>query len=417
MPSCLVCQQAIEPFLSFGRMPRADAFITPEEIDGEFFFHLAAGRCGGCGMVQLCERVPDALMFHDTYAYYSSTSAGMQRHFARFAGEVQQRLGGVVTGVVNGGVTSGAPFVVEIGCNDGILLEGFAKAGIRHLGLDPAGNVVGDAVRKGLTVRQAFFTEATAADIVQEHGRADAIVAANVICHVADIHSVFAGVRRLLSPEGLFIFEDPYIGAILEANALDQFYDEHVFYFSAASVQHLAAMHDFEIVDISPQPVHGGELRYTLARRGAHRPTPESAAWLEREAASGLSGSLAPYAAFAVRAAAVRDELTATVRSLRAAGHRIVGYGATAKSATLINYCGFGPADIEYIADVTPGKQRKLTPGAHIEVRPPDAFRSNPPAYALLFAWNHEAKIRAKEAWFEEGGGRWITYVPAVRIL
>lgn len=402
--ACLVCDGPLEPFLSFGRMPRADAFLTEAELEHEFFFSLAVGLCDACGMVQLCERVPDAFMFHDAYAYYSSISTRMQRHFVAYADDVRSRA-----------LTSPDAFAVEIGCNDGILLEPLAAGGTRHLGIDPSANVLATAARKGLTVQQAFFNERTAAEIEREYGPADAIVAANVVCHIADIHSVFAGVRRLLRPSGLFVFEDPSIGAIVESNAVDQMYDEHVFYFSLSSVQHVAGLHGLEVVDVCPQPVHGGELRYYLAHRGVHAPTGAVAGWLGQERKAGLAAN-ATYRQFAARAAAIRDDLRATIARLLGAGRRLAGYGATAKSSTLINYCGFGPAEIEYIADVTPLKQGKLTPGAHIPVRSPEYFRAHYPDYAVLFAWNHEQEIRAKEAGFEAAGGRWITYVPKVTI-
>ena len=385
-------------------MPLADAFVDPAGPVDEFFFNLAIGLCESCGLVQLCDRVPDHYMFHNAYVYFSSTSAGMRRHFGAYAADVRQRLGGVE-----------APFVVEIGCNDGILLEAFAAAGLRHLGIDPAGNVLAEAARKGLTVRQAFFGERTAADIAALYGRADAIVAANVICHIADIHSVFAGVRRLLAPDGLFIFEDPYVGAMVDNTALDQIYDEHVFYFSVSAVRRLAASYDLEIVDVAFQPVHGGELRYYLGRRGAHTPSRAVGEWIERERAGGL---VTPdlYGQFAARAARIRDEFRATISTLVSKGHRIAGYGATSKSSTIINYCGLGPREIEFIADVTPAKQGKLTPGAHIPVRPPEFFRSHYPDFAVLFAWNHAREIREKESAFEAQGGRWITYVPDVTV-
>ena len=294
-----------------------------------------------------------------------------------------------------------------------MLLECFRARGIRHLGVDPAGNVVAEAARKGLSVRQASFNEGTACDIATEHGRADVIVAANVICHIADIHSVFAGVRQLLMPSGLFIFEDPYVGSILEQNAFDQIYDEHVFYFSLAAVERIAGMHGLEVIDLCPQPVHGGEMRYYLGVRGAHAPAPSVREWRNREKLSGVCSS-PPYRRLAAQAAVIRDTLAETVNRIASDGYRIAGYGATAKSCTVINYCGFTARQIEYIADVTPAKQGKLTPGAHIPVRPPEIFRSSYPDYAVLFAWNHEAEILAKEAPFEAAGGRWITYVPEV---
>ena len=389
-------------------MPRADAFLDPSRTADEFFFTLAAGRCHACGMVQLCERVPDAFMFHDTYAYYSSISTRMADHFATFAHDVRRRALGPSP-------LTRDPFVVEIGCNDGIMLDAFARAGIRHLGIDPAANVLAEATRKGLTVRHGFFNESTAAEIRSEHGCADAIVAANVVCHVADIHSLLAGVRLLLKPSGLFVFEDPYIGAILEQTALDQIYDEHVFYFSLASVSHVASMHGLEVVDVAAQPVHGGELRYYIAHRGAHTATAAVQEWLDRESASGAA-SAGACERFAARAAGIRDDLRRTVTRLVAEGHRVAGYGATSKSSTIINYCGLGPGEIEYVADVTPGKQGMVTPGAHIPVRPPEFFRAHYPDYAILFAWNHAEEIMGKETAFTSTGGRWITYVPAVTV-
>jgi methylation protein EvaC len=403
---CLACgRHQIEPFLSFGRMPMADAFVDPASPGEEFFFNLAVGRCPGCTMVQLCERVPDARMFHDAYAYFSSTSARMRDHFARFAGEIIGRV-----------ADRAGAFVVEIGCNDGIMLDAFRDAGVRHLGVDPAGNVLAAARDRGLTVRQSFFTRDSAADIAAAHGPADVIAAANVVCHVADIHSLFDGVVRLLTADGLFIFEDPYVGAIVAQNAIDQIYDEHVFYFSAASVHGLAAAHGLELVDVTAQPVHGGELRYVLARGGRHAPSPRVEEWLSREAESGL-GAAGTYAAFARRAAGIRGRLIAAIDGAAARGRRVAGYGATAKSSTIINYCGLGPAQVAFIADVTPGKQGKLTPGAHIPVRPPEYFRASPPDEAVLFAWNHEREILAKESWFAARGGRWLTYVPDVRYI
>src|SRR5688572_26719877 len=146
-------------------MPLADAFLAETQFADEFFFNLAVGLCEQCGMVQQCERVPPAYMFHDAYAYYSSISTRMTRHFAAFAEDVRVRA-----------LASPDPLVVEIGCNDGILLEAFGASGIRHLGVDPAGNVLAAAMNKGLTVKQAFFNEGTASEIAAEHGSADAIV-------------------------------------------------------------------------------------------------------------------------------------------------------------------------------------------------------------------------------------------------
>ena len=109
--------------------------------------------------------------------------------------------------------------------------------------------------------------------------------------------------------------------------------------------------------------------------------------------------------------------LMTLLRSCKAEGKRVVGYGATSKSTTTINFFGITPDLVEFISDTTPAKQGLFSPGAHIPVRPHAEFAARYPDRALLFLWNHAAEVRAKEAAFARGGGKWIVYVPAVQEL
>jgi methylation protein EvaC len=405
MPQCLISGAEFEPFLSFGKMPVANAFADPDAAPDDFRFELEVGFCPESKMVQLTRLVDETRMFHDHYAFFSSTSAGMARHFEAFAADIRAGLGDAKD-----------PFVVELGSNDGILLRHFADAGIRHLGVEPSANVAAAARERGVNTVSRFFNAETARDILAEHGPADAILGANVMCHIPYLHSVFEGVKRLLKPGGVLVFEDPYVGDIVRKTSFDQIYDEHVFYFSLGSVSHLAAMHGMEVVDVVRQPVHGGSMRYTLARAGERAVAPSVAALATEEEAAGLYRP-ETYARFAREVERVREELPELLRRLRREGKRITGYGATSKSTTVTNYCGITPELVEYITDTTPGKQGKLSPGARIPVAAPRAFIENPPEYALLFAWNHAEEILAKEKDFRERGGRFITYVPQVAIL
>jgi len=363
------------------------------------------GFCAESKMVQLTRLVDEKRMFHDHYAFFSSTSAGMARHFEAFAHAVREDLKGVSD-----------PFVVEIGSNDGILLRHFADAGIRHLGVEPSANVAAAARARGVTTVSRFFNEEAAGAIADANGRADAILGANVMCHIPYLHSVLEGVKRLLKPAGVLVFEDPYVGDIVANSSFDQIYDEHVFYFSLASVSHLAALHGMEVVDARRQAVHGGSMRYTLARAGERAVSPAVAALAAEEREAGLDRA-ETYVRFAGEVMRIRKELPALLHRLRDEGKRVTGYGATSKSTTVTNFCGITPALVEYISDTTPGKQGKLSPGARIPVVSPREFAENPPEYALLFAWNHAAEILDKEKAFRERGGRFITYVPEVGLL
>lgn len=404
MPSCLICNTCIEPFMSFGKMPIANGFLSPEQYTDEYFFELKTAFCPNCKMVQLAELVDERRMFHENYAFFSSTSVRMAEHFRRFAEGVMQVF-----------LEPEDPFVVEIGSNDGIMLQNFASAGIRHLGIEPSTNVAEVARSKGIRTISEFFSEDVARRIVTEHGQADAFLGANVMCHIPYLHSVAAGIKILLKPRGVLMFEDPYLGDIVQKTSYDQIYDEHAYYFSVASVTHLFGQHGLEVIDVQPQNVHGGSMRYVIAHKGAHPVSAAVAAQRARENALGLHKP-ETYEMLRRNIERSRDDLMDLLRDLKRQGKRVVGYGATSKSTTVTNYCGVTPDLVEFISDTTPIKQGRYSPGTHIPVRPYSEFQKHYPDYALLFAWNHADEIMAKEGGFRAAGGKWIKYVPRVHV-
>ncbi|MEU5859509.1 class I SAM-dependent methyltransferase [Nocardiopsis dassonvillei] len=400
--TCRVCEGTVTQFMDFGRQPLSDAFRAPDDTSEEFFYRLAVGLCPDCQMVQLMEEVPRERMFHEGYPYYSSGSTVMRSHFEATAEKLLAEH-----------LTGSDPFVVELGCNDGVMLETVARAGVRHLGMEPSGAVAEVARGKGVRVRNAFFEKVTALEILAEDGPADVVYAANTFCHIPYVDSVLEGIGELLSPGGVFVFEDPYFGDVSEKASFDQFYDEHFFLFTASSVRNMARRFGLELVDVERLPTHGGELRYTLAREGSRAASPAVEAILEEERKRELT-SPESLASFADRVRGNCDRLVEELRSLRDQGLRVVGYGATAKSATVLNFCGIGPDLLEFVCDTTPAKQGRLTPGSHVPVRDHGAFTASYPDRALLLAWNHAEEIMAKEEGFREAGGRWIHYVPDV---
>jgi len=386
-------------------MPLANAFLTPDKFAAEYFYELGAGFCPNCHMVQLTELVDPGKMFHGQYAFFSSTSAWMADHFQQFAENVRANH-----------LSQDDPFVLEIGSNDGVMLQHFAQAGIRHLGIEPSANVAEVARNKGVKTICQFFDESLAQQIFSEQGQADVFLAANVMCHIPKLNSVIAGIQQLLKPRGVLIFEDPYLGDVIEQTAYDQIYDEHAFYFSVTSLDYLFAQHDMEIVDATPQPVHGGSMRYTVAHRGALPVSPRAPARRGKEKTLGLH-QRATFDEFRRNVEKSRDDLMSLLRRLKKEGKRVIDYAATSKSTTVTNYCGITPDLVEFIGDTTPLKQGKFSPGAHIPVRPHAEFTVRYPDYALLFGWNHGAEIMAKERNFTATGGKWIVYVPRVMVI
>ena len=157
-------------------------------------------------------------------------------------------------------------------------------------------------------------------------------------------------------------------------------------------------------------------MRYVLAHKGAHPVKDAVRQLLAKEKSQGLD-SLATFETFRSNVEKSRSSLVALLKDLRAQGKRVAGYAATSKSTTILNYCSIGPELIEYICDTTPIKHGKLSPGMHIPVVPSETFKSSPPDYAVLLAWNHAEEIMAKEEGYVAAGGKWIVHVPEVKVL
>jgi methylation protein EvaC len=272
------------------------------------------------------------------------------------------------------------------------------------------------AIKKGIRTVCKFFDENLAREIVAEHGQADAFLGANVMCHIPYMHSVVAGIAILLKPGGVVMFEDPYLGDIVEKISYDQIYDEHAFLFSLASISYLFEQHGMQVVDVQPQNVHGGSMRYIIARQGVYPISQAVQTQRDKENSLGLRRA-ETYDQLRRNIEHSRDALKALLENVKLQGKRVVGYAATSKSTTVTNYCGITPDLVEFISDTTPIKQGKYSPGAHIPVRPYEEFKTRYPDYALLFGWNHGEEIMANELAFKSAGGKWILYVPQVQVV
>ena len=402
MRNCRICDSETQNIFSFGRMPIANGFLE-KTSDREYFYPLSLMLCLRCCMVQLRSVPAPKLMFGRSYAFISSTSTAMQAHFKTQAEDILRLV-----------KRKKDPFVVELGCNDGIMLKHLAKKGIRHLGIEPAANVARQAQKNGVTVLKSFFDPRTAATIVRRYGKSDVICASNTLLSVENLNAALEGVKLLLSDNGVFFFEDPYLLDIVSLGSFDQIYDEHIYYFSGLSVANLARRHNFELVNMKHQDVHGGSMRYQLEKQPA-RKNHAVTRWLAKEKRKHLS-SRTGFRGFTKAIRTTATSLQRTLKNLKSHHLQVVGYGATSKSTTLLNYAGIGPELVEYITDNSPTKIGKFTPGMHIPVKDREAFLADNPPYTLLFAWNHKREIYAKESKYRRKGGKFITYLPKIKI-
>jgi len=408
MVKCHICEGALIPFLSLGQMPAANAFLSKEDLKKEeYLFHLQAAVCESCKMVQLTELVPyDKYIVPDKdkkkhYAFFSSTSKVMEQHFAEFAQEIEKRF-----------LEKGSQ-VLEIGSNDGIMLKAFKNHKV--LGIEPSWNTAEIARKQGIETLTEFFTVPLAKQIAQKR-KFKAILSANVILNIHDLNEVVQAVKILLEDGGVFVFEDPYILDILQKNAYDQIYDEHIYYFSLTSLSNLFARHGMEIFDCQHQETHGGSMRVFACKKGKYSISLNVKKYLDLEKKKKIY-IVEPYKKFASNVKKSKEELVKLLTQLKKQGHKIVGYAAASKGTIVLNYCNIGTEIIDYIADSTPEKQGKFSPGKHIPIVAPEVFRKDKADFALLGAWNHAREIMGKEKEFLARGGRFIVHTPKARIL
>jgi predicted TPR repeat methyltransferase len=409
---CRVCGgKQLTRFLELGPQPLANAFLDTEAVKSgkEEKFPLDLYVCRACWHVQLLDVVSKETLFSH-YLYFSTVSRTIPTHFAELAKEVATRH------------AQRGDLVVEIGSNDGVLLSAFEGSGLRVLGIEPAGNVAEAARRRGVMTLHRFFTPETAADVARDLGHARVILANNVVGHIDDLEGLTRSVRKLLAPDGVWIFEVPYLVDLLEKNEFDTVYHEHLSYFALHPVKAMLERGGLALVDVKRQSVHGGTIRVYArpgagAGAGAGAPAPSATVTqllaLERDL---KLDSMAPYEAFAKRVHELKTRLRAMLDDLKRDGKRIAGYGAPAKGNTLLNYVGIGTSDLEYIQDTTPVKQGLYTPGTHVPVVPPAHFQTHAPDVALLLAWNYEPEIVAKEDAFRKRGGRFLVPIPMPRL-
>ncbi|OLD93166.1 MAG: hypothetical protein AUI36_46915, partial [Cyanobacteria bacterium 13_1_40CM_2_61_4] len=375
--SCRICDNpTLFEYLDLGEQPLANAFLHREDVElPEFTAPLRIQLCERCGLSQLTHTVaPERMYSH--YLYCSGVSNGWREHCVRLAQEYTKE--------------HGAGFVLEIAANDGTLLSAFKALGCRVLGIEPAQNILQPT---GVPMLPVYWDSAIAQKVAIANGKADLIVATNVLGHVDNVLDFLDGIRQALDRWGIVIIECPHIMPLLYLNAFDTIYHEHLSYWSLRPLQKAATQAGLSVFDCKPQPIHGGTMRYYLCHLKNAYLTDNLVGLWKREDDQGLR-TPEPYREFG---AAVRNVRPKLVEALKRAD--LWGFGASAKGNTLLNYAG---ARLHGIFDDSPTKQGLFTPGTHIPVQALPDDLSTIAALALLsWNWGAELKQKARERGFK----------------
>lgn len=402
---CRACgSQHLHVFLDLGEAPLADRLLASDhERRAEPRFELMVALCEDCALVQITETVRPEILFADEYPYFSSVSPAVLDHARQ---NVQARLAERRL--------DRSSLVVELASNDGYLLKNYAEAGVSVLGIDPADGPVKAARAAHVDTLKAFFTRELAEDIARRRGHADIIHANNVLPHATDTNGFVAGIASLLKEKGTAVIEVSYLRSMIEGLQFDTICHAHLCYFSLTALDNLCRRHGLFINRVERHDIHGGTLRIFAERQEACEQSVLDL--LAEERAIGIA-SREYFSAFAQEVELLRDRLVDMIESLRARGKSIAAYAASAKGATLLEYCGIDRRQIAFVADRNSHKQGRMMPGAHIPILAAESLFEERPDYTLLLAWNFADEIIAQQAAYLEAGGKFIIPIPQPCII
>ncbi len=402
---CRSCgSRDLQPVLSLGTTPLADGLVAREHYDdAPITVPLDVVFCASCSLMQIVQTVDPEILFCRSYPYFSSVSRALMQHFTASAESVIERF-----------ALHAGQLVVEAASNDGYMLRTFHERGIDVLGIDPADGPAASANGKGIRTLNAFFTRELARTLRDDGVRADIFLANNVLAHVSDLNGFVDGIATLLTERGTAVIECPYVVDLIEHREFDTIYHQHLCYFSVTALDKLFRNHALSLNRVERTSIHGGSLRLFVS---PHADVDETVG--ERLAAEEAAGvtELAYYRGFAARIDELKEDVMRLLRSLKADGKRIAGYGAAAKATTMLSYFGIDRGLLDYVADLNTFKVGRYMSGNLLPIVAPDTLASDPPDYVLILAWNFAEEIMRERHAFHDRGGRFIVPVPNLRVF
>jgi SAM-dependent methyltransferase len=404
---CRFCQSELtDVFLDLGSAPPSNSFLGASQLQApESYFPLKLFTCGNCRLVQVDEVQSHDAIFDNDYVYFSSYSSSWLDHARRYVDEAVTRLD-----------LNASSLVMEIASNDGYLLQYVNARGIPCIGVEPTGGTANAARAKGVETIGEFFGHEFARRFVADRRKADLIVANNVFAHVPDVNDFAAGLAEALASDGTITIEFPHLMRLVAERQFDTVYHEHFSYFSLHTATAILAAQGLRVWDVQELSTHGGSLRLWVSHSGTREVTERVDSLLYREREAGMLND-AYYGDFQRKADDVKNDCLQFLIEQRAAGKRVVAYGAAAKGNTLLNYAGVRPDLLSFVVDASPYKQGKWLPGTRIPVVNEARLREDKPDFIWILPWNLRQEIMAQLDYVRGWGARFVVAVPRLEVL
>ena len=389
-------------FLDLGLQPLANNYLKKNQLNRkEKKYRLKIGINIGTKLVSINQPISSKLMFNNKYPYRSSMSKTMLKSFQNLAVLINKKFK--------------PKKILEIGSNDGSFIKNFSKKKV--IGIEPCSNVEKITKKKGFNTYPLYWNLKTAKKLLIKEGKVDLIYSANTISHIENLDEVFRSIDIILNDNGILIIEDPSLLECLKKNTYDQFYNEHIYVFSLIGIENVLKKHNFEIFHIQTLEIHGGSNRYFIKKRINKKKISSSVKDQKKKEIKYGINKISTYKKFAKRVKLSKKKLKKIFLKIILNDNKIIGYGVTAKSTTILNYCKIGNDLVSYFIDTTKAKQNKYTPGTKIPIFKYPGFIEKDIDFVFLGAWNFKKEIFKKEKNFIKRGGKFIIHTPTPKIL
>lgn len=404
--SCRLCGgKNLRLVLPMKASPIADAFVGADKLlITQPLSSLDLYQCSDCGHAQNLDVVNPEILFRE-YIFTTSSSKGLIDHFKKYASDEVDHF-----------KVRRESLIVELGSNDGTLLNFFKNLGMKVLGVDPAREIANKATVSGIKTIPDYFDSELSKKILSEYGPAKLIVANNVYAHADQLGDITKGIAQLLDDDGVFIFEVSYLLDIVDKFLFDTIYHEHLSYHSIKPLVQFFQSHGLQLFDVKSIGTKGGSIRgYVQKINGSHPEKPIIQKMLVTEKERGLH-EVSIFSKYANQIDERKNALLNVIQKLKSEGKKVVGYGASTTVTTLMYHYELTNL-LDYLIDDNERKHGLFSPGCHLPVVSSSVFRTDPPDVVVILAWQYAMPIMDKNKDFLEHGGLFIVPLPNLQII
>ena len=395
----------IKSFLNLGVQPLANQYLKKPKILSEKkgeLYNLKVCFDTKSKLVSISKKIPVKKMFNSTYPYKSSMSKTMLKSFKNLSENIKKKFN--------------PKLFLEIGSNDGALIKNFNFK--NTICVEPCSNLAKITKKMGYFTYAKYWNYSLSKTIKKKFNYVDVVYAANTLTHIANLNDVFRSITNILSKNGVLIIEDPSLLECIKKTSYDQFYNEHIYVFSTLAVSNIINKFGLELFDVKKINTHGGSLRYFIKRKNNKNLniSKNVSSQIYAEVKFGLN-KFSTYKKFGKATCESKKKLILLLNKIKRKNKTIIGYGATAKATTVLNYCNIDERIIDFFVDTTPDKINKFMPGKKIMIKKYKKNIYKNIDYFFLGAWNFKKEIFNKEKKFIKKGGKFIVHVPSPKII